>query len=105
VRALSGTFTAAMGGMGLADQPALALESPVRGCVGNHVLSPLFKVARGLSPSPMAGATVKGNPCQMWKGFAVNPRPFSGVSRPAVDKRQAVGAPPTSLLVRGKTPN
>jgi len=71
VRARKGTFTAAMGGIGLVfdGKPALPLEPSVRGYTGNRVLSPPERAAGGLSPSSMPGATgavsVLGNPWQM----------------------------------------
>jgi len=99
VRALSGTFTAAMGGIGpvfpYSDQPALRPRAPVREHTGNRVLSPLFSSGWWAKPiSDGRGNRFTGNPLPDVEGLVVNLRLSSGASWPAVDKRQATGAPP-----------
>jgi len=88
-------FTAAMGGIGLALLPGGPSPSspPQEGARATVHPPHFFQVAGGLSPSLMAGATGDGKPLPDVKGFAVNPRPFSGVSWPAVDERRAASAP------------
>ena len=98
-------FTAAMGGIGLALLPGGPSPSspPQEGARATVHPPHFFQVAGGLSPSLMAGATGDGKPLPDVKGYVVNPRLSSGVSRPAVDKRQATGAPP-KLPGKGANP-